>query len=99
MQAEKERLHITLHVYDTDMSVGVRREDEEFYRKGAKLITDTINAYAARYKGKRSGKEILYMALIDIALKYEKLFKSNDTSVYVDVLQKLTTEVEDVLNK
>lgn len=96
---DNERLHIKLHVYDTDMSVAVPRQDEEFYRRGAKLITDTINTYASRYNGKRSGKEILYMALIDIALKYEKQAKSNDTSVYVDALKKLTSEVEEALRQ
>ena len=35
----KDKLQIRLHVYDTDMSVTVMRQDEEYYRKAAKLIT------------------------------------------------------------
>ena len=31
-------LLIRLHVYDTDLSVRIPREDEEYYRKSAKLI-------------------------------------------------------------
>ena len=66
------KLHIRLHVYDTDISVNIIREEEEYYRNAAKLITDTVNTYASVFKGRKSDKELLYMALIDIALRYEK---------------------------
>lgn len=42
----KEKLHIRLHVYDTEMSVMVPREEEPLYRDAAVLITNTVNAYA-----------------------------------------------------
>ena len=50
----RDKLQIRLHVYDTDMSVTVMRQDEEYYRKAAKLITDTVNTYASVFKAKRS---------------------------------------------
>ncbi len=96
-EENKEKLHITLHVYDTDLSVNVPREDEEYYRKGAKLITDIVNQYSAIFKGRKSDKDILYMALIDIALRYEKGEGKNDTEPYNDILSKLTSEIEDAL--
>ena len=34
----QDKLQIRLHVYDTDLSVRIPREDEEYYRKSAKLI-------------------------------------------------------------
>ena len=37
------------------------------------------------------------MALIDIALRYEKESTRNDTGPYSDILGKLTSEIEDVL--
>ena len=64
-----EKLHIRLNVYDTVISVNINREDEEYYRKAEKLITTVVNSYASVYKGRKSEKEILYMALIDIALR------------------------------
>ena len=67
-----EKLHIRLNVYDTVISVNINREDEEYYRKAEKLITTVVNSYASVYKGRKSEKEILYMALIDIALRYQK---------------------------
>ena len=93
----KDKLHIRLHVYDKEMSVNVVREDEKMYRDAAKLITDTVNTYADVFKGRKSDKDLLYMALIDIALRYEKESTRNDTEPYSDILGKLTSEIEDAL--
>ena len=93
----EEKLLIRLHVYDTDLSVRIPREDEEYYRKSGKLIGDIVNSYNKIFKGRKSDKEILYMALIDIALRYEKEVGRNDTEPYDDLLKKLTAEIEDAL--
>lgn len=95
--AEQDKLLIRLHVYDTDLSVRIPREDEEYYRKSAKLTDDIVNSYAKIFKGRKSDKEILYMALIDVALRYEKESDRNDTKPYDDILEKLTSEIEDAL--
>lgn len=94
-----DKLHIRLHVYDTDMSVNVIRDEEKLYRDAAKLITDTVNTYANAFRGRKSDKELLYMALIDIALRYEKESTRNDTAPFSDILGKLTSEMEDALKE
>jgi len=96
-EENKEKLRIRLHVYDTDISVNVLPEDEPLYRDAASLITSTVNAYASKYKGPTNEKEILYMALIEIALRYEIELKRNDTQPYRDILEKLTSEIEEVV--
>ena len=93
----EDKLHIRLHVYDTDMSINIDRSDEVYYRNAAKLITDRVNAYSSVFKGKKSDTEILYMALIEIALYYEKELDRNDTAPFSDILGKLTSEIEDAL--
>ena len=90
MAEENKKLQIRLHLYDTDMAVNINRDDEELYRKAAKLITDTVNTYSNLFKGRKSEKEILYMALVDIA-------KRNDTLPYHHILSQLTQEIEEVL--
>ena len=70
----------------------------QYYRNAAKLITDTVNTYSSLFKGKRTEKDILYMALIHIALRYEKESNRNDTAPYSDILKKLTSEIEETLN-
>jgi len=94
MADENNKLHITLHVYDTDIHVNIRRDEEQLYRDGAKLITKAVNTYAEIFKGRKSEKEILYFAMVDIALRYEKEKGNNDTSEYDDILKKLTQEIE-----
>ena len=93
----QDKLQIRLHVYDTDLSVRIPREDEEYYRKSAKLIDDIVNSYTKIYKGRKSDKEILYMALLDVALRYEKEEGKNDTQPYNEILEMLTAEIEDAL--
>ena len=93
----QDKLQIRLHVYDTDLSVRIPREDEEYYRKSAKLIDDIVNSYTKIYKGRKSDKEIFYMALLDVALRYEKEEGKNDTQPYNEILEKLTAEIEDAL--
>ncbi len=98
-EQNQEKLRIRLHVYDTDIPVNVRPKDEPLYRDAAKLITSTVNAYASRYKGPKNEKELLYMALIDIALRYEMELSRNDTKPYADIIAKLTSEIEDTLKE
>ncbi|MFW5502449.1 MAG: cell division protein ZapA [Segatella copri] len=93
----QDKLQIRLHVYDTDLSVRIPREDEEYYRKSAKLIDDIVNSYTKIYKGRKSDKEILYMSLLDVALRYEREEGKNDTQPYNEILEKLTAEIEDAL--
>ena len=96
-EVNKEKLHIRLHLYDEEIEVTVNREDEEYYRAAAKLITDRYNAYAQAYKGRKGEHTISLMTLIDIALMYERVKHRNDTVPYNDVLQKLTSEIEEAM--
>ena len=95
--ADQDLLHIRLHVYDEEIQVKVKREDEEFYRSAAKLVTDKYNAYAQAYKGRKSEHVISLMTLVDIALLYQKEHSHNDTAPYDNVLARLTKEIEDAL--
>ena len=51
------------------------------------------------FKGKKSDKDIAYMAMLDIALRYKKEGMRNDTAPFNDILGKLTSEIEDALKK
>ena len=95
----KDKLHIKLHVYDEEIDVIIKREDEEYYRAAAKLITDRYNAYSQAYKGRKGDHTIALMALIDIALMYQKEQAKNDTGPFNDVLARLTSEIEGVLRE
>jgi cell division protein ZapA len=98
-EPNKEKLHIRLHVYDEEIKVTINRDDEEYYRAAAKLITDRYNAYAQAYKGRKSEHTIALMTLIDVALLYQKERTNNDTSPYDDILKRLTAEIEGALGE
>ncbi|MGN0069013.1 MAG: cell division protein ZapA [Prevotella sp.] len=93
----KKKQQISLHVRDMDIRVFVEREQEPLYRDAAKLINDTVNAYSAVYNGRKSEKELLYMVMIDIALKFEIEASRNDTEPFRNILGTLTSEIEDAL--
>ena len=98
-EQKQDRLHIKLHVYDEEIEVVINREDEEYYRSAAKLITERYNAYAQAYKGRKSEHTVALMTLIDIALMYQKERSNNDTAPFVDVFAQLTKEIENALGE
>ncbi len=98
-EQKKDRLHIRLHVYDEEIEVVINRDDEEYYRLAAKLITERYNAYAQVFKGRKNDHTIALMTLIDVTLRYEKERANNDTMPYDNVLAQLTKEIEDVLGE
>ena len=95
----KTKLNIRLHVYDEEMSVTINREEEEYYRAAAKMITDRYNVYAKLFKGRKEDHTIALMTLIDIALQYQKEHSRNDTGPYDDVLSHLSAEIDELLGK
>lgn len=99
-EESKEKLNIRLHVYDEDiMTVLHNRQDEEYYRNAAKLISERYGAYAQLYKGRKSEHTIALMTLLDIALRYEKEHSRNNTAPYENILSQLTSEIEEALKK
>lgn len=98
MSDEKGKIHIRLHVYDKDIPVSVLPEDEPFCRKAAKLITDKVNQFSELYRHSRGEKDILYMAMLDIAINLEIEKTRNETEPYDNILTKLTAEIENALS-
>jgi cell division protein ZapA len=99
-EESKEKLNIRLHVYDEDiMTVLHNREDEEFYRRAAKLVSERYGAYAQVYKERKSDHTIALMTLIEIALRYERERGKNDTAPYDNILSQLTSEIEQALKE
>ena len=92
-----DKLHIRLNVGDTTIPMRIFPEEEEKYRRAAKLIRSTVTHYTSRAQGKKSATDILYIALIEIALKYEDEVERNDTAPFTDILTQLTSEIEDAL--
>lgn len=58
MAEVKDKLNIRLHVYDTEIPVyNIIPDEEPFYRKAAKLITETVNTYSERFRTTKARKK------------------------------------------
>ena len=93
----EEKLRIKLHLYETDLMVNVPREEEQYYRAAAKQVTETVNTYAKIYQGKKTHNDVRYMAMLDLALRSNKLAALNDTQPFMELIAKLTQEIEEVM--
>lgn len=92
-----DKLRIRLHMYEVDLSVNIPREEEQYYRAAAKQVTETVNTYAQIYSGKKTHNDIMYMSMLDLALRSTKLAAKNDTQPFTDVIAKLTQEIEEAM--
>lgn len=92
-----ERQHITIHIYDTQISIMVPKDQEQKYREAGAMINERLNAYFGHYKGQKPDKEIIYYAMIDIAIRCVSEVKRNDVSPITDVLSELSAEIAEVL--
>lgn len=93
----EEKLRIKLHLYETNLMVNVPREEEQYYRAAAKQVTETVNTYAKIYQGKKTHNDVMYMAMLDLALRSNKLAALNDTQPFMELIAKLTQEIEEVM--
>lgn len=93
----EEKLRIKLHLYETDLMVNVPREEEQYYRAAAKQVTETVNTYAKIYQGKKTHNDVMYMAMLDLALRSNKLAALNDTQPFMELIAKLTQEIEELM--
>lgn len=93
-----EKLGIKLDIAGHQISITIPRNMEEFYRRAGKHINQRINIYANMYPDCEK-EQILYMALVDIALAYELSENKNDIEPYCKLLKDLTSEIEEVLEE
>lgn len=75
----------------------VPKDQEQKYREAGSMINERLNAYFSHYKGKKADKEIIYYAMIDIAIRCVSEVKRNDVSPITDVLAELSAEIAEVL--
>lgn len=93
-----DKLGIKLDIAGHQVSITIPRNMEEYYRRAGKHINQRINIYADMYP-ERDKEQILYMALVDIALSYELSEERNDVEPYCNLLNKLTSEIEETLGE
>lgn len=92
-----EKQNITLSIRDMQIPMSIRREQEPLYREAGQIINNRLNKYFKDYKGLKSDVEIIYYALIDIALHYVAETKRNDIEPIKNILSQLSSEINEAL--
>lgn len=101
-----DKIRINLLMADETYSMTIDREDEEVFRKAAKLVNDRMNVYRSKYKPSGSPgakvydqKDFLAMVAFNFACTSLKLEERNDTTPFTNKIEELTQELEEYFRK
>jgi len=92
-----EKLSIKIKIDGREYPITVGKDDEEKYRKAAKIINDIIVTYRQTYSGKDT-QDFLAMTAYQFVLKNMELEEKVDQSPMFDELKKLDEELSDYLS-
>lgn len=92
-----DKLSIKIKIDGREYPLKVARDEEEKYRKAAKIINDTITQYRQKYSSSNT-QDILAMTAFQFAVKNIVLEEEVDRSPLFDELKKLDEELSDYLS-
>jgi cell division protein ZapA (FtsZ GTPase activity inhibitor) len=92
-----DKLSIKIKIDGREYPLKVDRDDEEKYRKAAKIINDIILQYRQKYSSSNT-QDFLAMTAFQFALKTIELEEKVDRSPLFDELKKLDEELSDYLS-
>ena len=92
-----EKLSINIKIDGRSYALKVEKENEEKYRKAAKIINDIVLQYRQKYVTSDS-QDVLAMTAIQFVLKSIELEEKVDRSPLFDELKKLDEELGDYLS-
>ena len=92
-----DKLSIKIKIDGREYPLKVERNDEEKYRKAAKIINDIILQYRQKYSNS-STQDFLAMTAFQFVLKTIELEEKVDRSPLFDELKKLDEELSDYLS-
>jgi len=88
------KFHIKLQIVGRYYPLVIEREDEERFRKAAKLINEKVAQYKQRYRDK-DVQDFLAMTSLQFVLKELDLKKELDNQPLVSAIRDLTEELEE----
>jgi cell division protein ZapA (FtsZ GTPase activity inhibitor) len=92
-----DKLPIRIKIDGREYPLKVDRDDEEKYRKAAKIINDIILQYRQKYSSSNT-QDFLAMTAFQFVLKTIELEEKNDQSPLFDELKKMDEELTDYLS-
>lgn len=92
-----EKLSIRIKIDGRDYPLKVQREEEEKFRKAAKIINDTLIQYRQKYSS-NSSQDFLAMTAFQFVLRTLELEEVVDRTPLYDELKRLDEELGDYLS-
>jgi len=92
-----DKLSIRIKIDGREYPLKVVREEEEKFRKAAKIINDTLVQYRQKYSSNNT-QDFLAMTAFQFALKTIELEEQVDRAPLFDELKKLDEEISDYLS-
>jgi cell division protein ZapA len=92
-----EKLSIRIKIDGREFPLKVQREEEEKFRKAAKIINDTLLQYRQKYSS-NSSQDFLAMTAFQFVLKTIELEEVVDQTPLYEELKRLDEELGDYLS-
>lgn len=93
-----KRQNITLLIDRTEYALKVKPEEEELFRNAASFINTKLARYEERFPMQGTEKYKAFV-MLDLATDLLRQADRNDTQPYMDSIQKLTAELDEVISK
>jgi len=93
-----EKLSIKVNVADRYYPIRVDRNDEERYRKAARMINEKVLQYKQRYSDK-DVQDFLAMAALQYVIKALEIENDNDVAPIEEALNVLDKKLENILTE
>jgi len=91
-----EKLSININIDGRIYPLTINREDEEKYRKAAKILNDIILQYKKKYANNDS-KDFLAMTAFQFVLKNIEMEEQADASPFIEEIKELNEVLGDYL--
>ena len=98
MSENDERFVIQLMIGKQLYPRNIFRHQEEIFRKAAKEINRKLQLYENKYPN-QGYEKYMSTALLDFAVRVNQLEKDNDTTPFIERINQLTSEIEEVMGE
>ncbi|WP_321374097.1 cell division protein ZapA [uncultured Draconibacterium sp.] len=96
MKDKDFRIHIKIdgRVYP----LNINRDEEERYRKAAKIVEETISGFRKMFQD-NDNQDIMAMTAFQVALRYTEEQQRRDYSQFIDEIKDITDDISDFLKE
>ena len=97
MKELSDTLPIRITLGRQEYDIKVKRQDEEIFRKAAKMINEKLGKYEQKFIG-QSYEKYLSISLLDFAVHSIRLQQDKDVSYFMESIKELSDEIDDTLS-